>query len=607
MFLLLTLTSCLSLINLTKKNNTLDENTLSLSPSTGDYMEPNDSFSNASWVLPSSYSGLTIEGSNEDWFSVYLNLGDTITVDINFSHNAGGLDLVLYDYNYTYKTGSTSTTDDESVSFTSTMPGGDWRIRVYNYDTNSSSTVPYDLDIMVFGGTTGDDGMEENDGFYEAAWINPNYYPDLQSVYGDEDWFQLYLNYGDRIEVDIFFNHGDGDLRIELYDPFYSYKNGSVFINSGEFVSFTADISGDWRIRVYQPFPDNLIYYGLETRLFGGVHVGDDPYEMNDFPNMAYWLGEDEQTWLSDLHGLAVQGVDDDWYAIEVTPGFLNLEVILFFNRSLGNITMTIYFLDVFLNHLGEPIWNGVFVNNSESESFNNSEYTNVDVDNYGIYLIRINRTIMTTDPDSEIEYNLWWDDNKTRFHDDSFEQNDNIGDAYDISAFELPIIDRQPREEEKTDVTGRNAVGEFFFIALELYKEEEFGLSRIDFGVQLDEDFYKLEIEEGFEHLIVFIRYDNAEGRMGLRLYDRHMNLLAENFTNSDNDFIDYVVPSNGTYYIKVFGDDTGNIYNLFWTALESEEIGEIPGYDLLIVLGAIIGISTIVIKKKRSKFKQN
>ncbi|HDZ18198.1 hypothetical protein LCGC14_0717980 [marine sediment metagenome] len=728
-FLLLTLTSCLSLINLTKKNNTIDENTPSLS-APEDFYEPNNdrltpydlSPFEKTWL--SWVSGLGAQW-DDDWFSITVSPGEErLVVFLRFFNGDGNIDMEVYNSIGTVVASSTSTTDNEFIDLN--VPAGIYTIKIYfgnagneydliwddivpsllddYYEVNNFPTMAFNLtyypymwlssindlgiqkdddwyqvylnpgedwlhveliysntqgnlgieiyetngtflgwsntiednefldmplssgnfyNIRVYGDGFGnvydlwwashvftgatDDHLEPNNGFYEATWINPPFYDYLKIIHKNEDWFQCYLNYGDKIMVTIDFNSGEGDLDLELFDPDYNQKNYSYYGYDKEFVSFTADVQGEWRIRVnqYTDYPE--VYYGLNIMVNIGVHQGDDAYEMNNIPNMAYWLGQDEQTSLSDLHGLAVQG-DSDWYAIEVTPGFLNLEVKLNFSRTLGNMYMNIYFLEVY-----DPNSWDIFPQVLAGFSFNNSEKIDDNVTRYGIYLIEINGN------NSETEYDLWWDDHKTRFYDDSFEQNDNQGSAYDISAFEAPIEDRQPRDDYKTDIpsgngdssgTGGNGISytpEFVYLALDLQKEEDFGLTRIDFGVQSDDDFYKLEIEEGFEHLIVFIRYDNAEGRMGLRLYDRHMNLLAENFTNSDNDFIDYVVPSNGTYYLKVFGDDTGNIYNLFWVAMENEVTEMIPGYDILIVLGAIMGISTIVIKKKRSKIRQD
>ncbi len=91
----------------------------------------------------------------------------------------------------------------------------------------------------------------------------------------------------------------------------------------------------------------------------------------------------------------------------------------------------------------------------------------------------------------------------------------------------------------------------------------------------------------------------------MGMILYDSDLKELAENFTKHDGEFIIINLRSNGTYYIRVFGDNTGNVYDLMWATSE-HLIENIPGYDVLILLGSIFGIASIIaIKWKRSKLE--
>jgi hypothetical protein len=98
---------------------------------------------------------------------------------------------------------------------------------------------------------------------------------------------------------------------------------------------------------------------------------------------------------------------------------------------------------------------------------------------------------------------------------------------------------------------------------------------------------------------------YDSAEGMMGFEVYDENNNKITSNFTLTDNDYINFVVPSNGTYYIRIYGDRSGNVYNLLWFTEENPDFGAIPGYNVLILIGSFVGITTIIIKMKRSKLK--
>ncbi|HEC40979.1 hypothetical protein LCGC14_0831960 [marine sediment metagenome] len=567
---------------------------------TDDYMEDNDDFWQASSVNPSYYSNLMLMGYDDDWYQLNASYGDILEVDIYFLHADGDLELEIWDPFNTYRIGSYTSDDDEYLTFTADLPG-EWRIHVYH--VYGDSNVNYDLNIW-FGMSHTDDEYEENDDYYGAAFIDPinGSYPSLELVYDDDDWFQFYLNFGDTVDIGIFFNSSEGDLELELWDPLFTHRLGSYSSNDDEFITYMADRDGYWRIRVYNAFADSKVSYHLEIKLGDSTHVGDDPYEKNDFWFEAYWLGQDEQTSLSDLSGLAVQGQNYDWYAIEISPGFLNLQVKLNFTSSLGNINIAIHYLNLTRRDpLGNP-QPELEDPNVTILTFNNSHYINDTVSVYGIYFIEV------WGDNQDNEYDLWWDDIKTWFSDDRFEENDDFGEAKDIILGHQIDLDNINLPEEDTSHETVTGVGvRDSLLDLKNLIEMPYGLPRYEFGVQLDNDYYQIEIEEGFRHLIFLIKYDFAEGVMGLELYDWNFNKLAENFTMSDNEIINYVLPSNGTYYIKIFGDNTGNVYYIFWAALANEDIEMIPGYDLLIVLGAIIGISTIVIKKKRSKFTKN
>ncbi|MHA2087109.1 MAG: hypothetical protein ACW972_02455 [Promethearchaeota archaeon] len=769
-FLLLIFTSCISLINLPKNNNLLEENTLSLSAPNDDLMEENDDYDNASGVIPNYYPNLKIVENDDDWFKLSLNPGDIIDVYIYFNISEGNLELELYDplNSVTYRSISNSiTTDDEYISFMVDIPG-DWRIKVYHYD--GSTNVTYALDIFLSTGGPGDDWMEPNDDYWTAWGVGPSYYPGLMIVGDNQDWFQINLNPGDIIDVWIYFSESEGDLILELYDPFdpvlYRFQSDSP--TSDEFITFSADIKGDWRIKVYHKYGNSTVYYNLDIWLYPVIsgddwmeenddywnawwvepkyhpdltiagfdedwfrlflndgdtidvsirsdssnddeqisfqadmtgdwrirvyqengnfdvkyhldiwlHVQvDDDYEENDFEMEAYDLTQYEGWWLRDISGHGIQddedwyeifaepgfehliinsphfgwdirleiydsnlnviggtnsqgnedsdeditspGPDDpsggvtspgqnegpmrfklpssgtyyikiygsnngyiydfqyltvclleeqvwrsyvyglgfqsnlDFYSIDITPGFQHLEVELLFNHTLGNIDMKLY-----------DRWGGQITNSS---SYSDNEYIDTSDLDPGFYFLLIEGSNMGN------EYDLWWDDIKTDTRPDDFYELNNGA----ISAYDLSYMQRIP-------------------------------LSNInEFGLQFDEDWYKISVDLNQLRLIVIVKYDSAEGLMGFEILDSNFTKITGNFTLDDNDYIDYEVPSNGTYYIRVYGDNSGNVYNLWWATEEPDSIGMIPGYDTLILIISIIGVTAVVIKIKRSKFK--
>ncbi|MHA2398996.1 MAG: PPC domain-containing protein [Promethearchaeota archaeon] len=515
-----------------------------------DWAEENDDFWSSRYVDPMYHSGLKLVGSDEDWFHIYLNSGDTLHVDLFFNHFEGDLELELFDPSYINRMGSYSGDDDEFITFTADM-SGDWRIRVFHAFGNSS--VYYDLKIWLEDmPSTGDDGMEENDGFWDAWLLDPNYFPNLRVVKTDEDWFQLYLNDGDVVDVSIFFNKFEGNLDLELYDPSYNLRDGSYSNTNYESVIYTADVSGDWRIRVYHAVGDSEVKYDMN------IWIKDDAYEYNDDlsvfqdnKNHPSILVEFERKWLSNINGLAVQE-NYDWYVIDVTPGFRHLQVNVLFNHSMGNIDLTIY------DKSGSII--------TGNYSMSDDEYIDFVLPYPGIFLVLVHGDNMRN------EYNLWWDDLRTDFRsDDSYEMNNDLLSAHDLT---------HSQNISLWQVPPNNGA-----------------------GLQYDNDWYEIYVEEGFEQLKVWLIYDSAEGLIGFEVYDENNNKITGNFTLTDHDFIDYEVPSNGTYYIRVFGDNSGNVYDLWWSTERPEEAGMIPGYEPVILIVSIVGITAIIIKMKRSK----
>ncbi|MFW9866282.1 MAG: PPC domain-containing protein [Candidatus Thorarchaeota archaeon] len=618
---------------------------LSMTVSGDDWMEENDDFWTSRWVDPNYYPMLRIIEADEDWYHLYLNPNDVLDVSIYFSHIEGDLDLEIYDPSNVHRAGSYSTDNDEFVSYIADM-SGDWRIRVYHVygDTN----VTYDLDIWL---NPGDDFYEENDYDFEAYDLTSYNRWWLTSINGpgfqfDEDWFKIYIALGfEHLRVSVLFDHIPGNIDIELYDSSNSFVVGSYSSDNDEFIDITLSTYGEYYIRVFGSNSGN--FYDLQYETFNTK--GDDPYEENDDYREAYdithiegwWLsgyaglgmqydedwfrvdvplgfeylvinlicdntmdlelydsngkfitgsynpqnGEhiqtklpkkgtyyirifgdnkgsyydlqfltlfelEEQTWISDIHGKGIQK-KPDWYMIDVSVGYKHLVVDLIFDHSQGNIDLSIF---------------------DSTSSYSDGNYSITDNEHFesilphpGIYILVVHGDNMGN------EYDLWWDDLKTDLRtDDAYELNNDLLSAYDLSSYKA--------------ISMWNLLGP---------------------ALQFDEDWYKIYVDETELSLIVEVTYDSAEGLMGFEIYDSNYTKITSNFTLKDNDHIKYVMPSEGIYYIRVYGDNSGNLYTLWWDTEKYESVGGIPGFDLLILMGSILGIIILLIKLKRSKFK--
>jgi len=103
-----------------------------------DYFEPNDTPFSVPMIAPDTYDDLKICPCREDWYAFLVGEGGTINVTANFDHDTIDIDLKLYKaedaemHNDTTVAASTTTTDVESVDYTSTGPGT-YYLRVYSF------------------------------------------------------------------------------------------------------------------------------------------------------------------------------------------------------------------------------------------------------------------------------------------------------------------------------------------------------------------------------------------------------------------------------------------------------------------------------------------
>lgn len=129
----------------------------------------------------------------------------------------------------------------------------------------------------------------------------------------------------------------------------------------------------------------------------------------------------------------------------------------------------------------------------------------------------------------------LIWDEFLQAYYgnmpDDAYEENDNSLSAYNISLY------------------------------------EQTWLSSIDgLGIQADDDWYEIEVTPGNERLVVNLQFSDSEGDIDLEIYDIGVSFIVGSYSVTDNEYINYVLPSDGTYYLLVYYGDAGNAYDLWW-----------------------------------------
>ena len=293
-----------------------------------------------------------------------------------------------------------------------------------------------------------------------------------------------------------------------------------------------------------------MISGNLSSYELNNLHTSqpDDNYEPNHVYNYAYDLSSHEDTWLSTIDGFGYQ-YNNDWYEIYVDPGYQHLEVDLIFTHAAGNIDINVYNASLDLI--------------TGSWTASDDEDIDVMVPSGGTYYLLIYGV------NTGNVYDLWWNDTLSGPIDDNYEPNNNYTDAYDLSS------------------------------------HEDTWLSTIDdFGYQYNDDWYKITLSGNYVNLTVTLSFMHTMGNLDLALYDSTGSLITTSTSLNDFEVINIILSSSGTFYIKIYGNNSGNTYNLLWASYEysppSDGEPEIPGYNLWIIFSIISLISILAIIKQ-------
>lgn len=98
-------------------------------------------------------------------------------------------------------------------------------------------------------GPCDDDAEEDNDSIVAPAVGVPSATA-LMLCAGDEDWFSIQVNAGQRLTVTISFTHADGDLALEVYDPIGTSRGGADGVTDQETFQTVATQTGGHFVRV---------------------------------------------------------------------------------------------------------------------------------------------------------------------------------------------------------------------------------------------------------------------------------------------------------------------------------------------------------------------
>lgn len=211
---------------------------------------------------------------------------------------------------------------------------------------------------------------EPNDNFDTAINISPPFQAENQEIsLADEDFYAVNLERGERVQVDLMFNHTRGDVDVLLYDPNRDLLRTATSTTDDENVSYQAGLSGTYYIRVIG-WSEDTTYYSIRVRRTDAPVPDNDDLEYNDGFSSAAEIP-------SDFHrdNLVLAPGEFDIYALDLESG-MRLNVTVVFDHDVSKIDLRVY------NSSQDLIEVGFSASDNESVS--------LSLDSGGIYYVEV-------------------------------------------------------------------------------------------------------------------------------------------------------------------------------------------------------------------------
>lgn len=296
---------------------------------------------------------------DSDWFVFPGGQGSEITVQLDFDHASGDLDLELWDANEALLR-SESETDNETINGTVNV-ADTYYVRVYGFQGAQND---YELTVS-YTSCPPDDEFENNDDLTTARSLDPGTTVFGEACANDPDIYRIDLAAGTPVAAKVDFLHRYGDVDAYLFDSSGSLVATSYSVDDNEYVNYTAPSTGAYYLWVEGYAGDQNSYRLTVTS--GSLCPGNDPYEPNDDQIRAVEPGQI-------VSAVACPG-ESDWYGIEMQPG-MTLDLDLEFDHAQGD-------LDMYL-------WNPSSEQIGVADSVSDDEHLSTTADESGTYYIHV-------------------------------------------------------------------------------------------------------------------------------------------------------------------------------------------------------------------------
>ena len=366
-----------------------------------DQFEENDTKTQAAEIFEEYYDGLSCSEDDDDWYKVFLNQGDNLTVTIYFDGGTIDLDMLLEDESGEELDYSEGVGDEESVRTVDVEYTGYYYTQIYSFDSEGT----YDMEV-IFAVTNpegimnveqtvfnDDDDTLMNDAFFGAhiqddaiAGVDITIYDrdsgdeiDQGSTGGDGEWVSRNIANGDYRWEAMYdgemVDHGEFDVSTGIFGrniqgygfvmnmeddqdhddlAFWTYDNNwdsvegeeiSIYYQSNHtlYSSGTTDEYGDF-IEYNLPEENFTFTIAHNSEVYNTGFCYIYPPEPL-LPDDSYEENDEMEEAFEIMHGLYedmfIQDYDEDWYWIHVAEGDC-LRAIAEFDHTEVDINMVL-------------------------------------------------------------------------------------------------------------------------------------------------------------------------------------------------------------------------------------------------------------------------
>ena len=219
---------------------------------TEDVYEPNDTASTPSRVSAGAIPGLRSCPGDADFFGISLNVGDTLTWAAEFDDANGDIDLRLLDPAGSTVATATSTTDNETITWTARSAGLYVLRAELVGDSGASVGNDYALTSTVVPAPTGctDDALEDNDTESEARAISTAT-GTLRVCPFDRDFYSVSFSAGETVRISALFSHASGDIDMRLLDSTGVGVATAISSDDDELLEYRSSVAQTLTLEVY--------------------------------------------------------------------------------------------------------------------------------------------------------------------------------------------------------------------------------------------------------------------------------------------------------------------------------------------------------------------